>query len=82
MNYSIFCYSQKFLFFLINIFFITKIKDKINQYHKVENNKMFNLVKGFASGFLLKNNYKFSAGYFSHRQTEDNNDSTPFDFSE
>ena len=43
---------------------------------------MFNLVKGFTSGFLLKNNYKFSAGYFSHRQTEDNNDSTPFDFSE
>ena len=29
---------------------------------------------------LIKNCYKFSGGYFSHRETAQNNDSTPFDF--
>ena len=43
---------------------------------------MFGIVKNLASGIFLKNTYKFSAGYFSHRTTSDNNDSTPFDFTE
>lgn len=43
---------------------------------------MFGLVKNFASSIFFKNSYKFSAGYFSHRTTSDNNDSTPFDFTE
>ena len=43
---------------------------------------MFGIVKNFASGLFLKNSFKFSAGYFSHRPTSDNNDSTPFDFTE
>jgi NADH dehydrogenase (ubiquinone) flavoprotein 2 len=43
---------------------------------------MFGIIKNVASGIFLKNAYKFSAGYFSHRTTADNNDSTPFDFTE
>jgi hypothetical protein len=41
---------------------------------------MFGIVKKFTTSLLSKNSFKFSAGYFSHRKTEDNNDSTPFDF--
>ena len=29
---------------------------------------------------LIRNCYAFSGGYFSHRETAQNNDSTPFDF--
>lgn len=43
---------------------------------------MFGIVKSFTKGLFLKNTFKFSAGYFSHRATSDNNDSTPFDFTE
>lgn len=43
---------------------------------------MFGIVKNLASNIFRKNTYKFSAGYFSHRKTSDNNDSTPFDFTE
>lgn len=43
---------------------------------------MFGIVKNITSNLFLKNSYKFSAGYFSHRPTTDNNDSTPFDFSD
>lgn len=43
---------------------------------------MFSIVKKIASNVFVKNSYKFSAGYFSHRQTSDNTDSTPFDFTE
>jgi NADH dehydrogenase (ubiquinone) flavoprotein 2 len=35
-----------------------------------------------ACGLLQTNRFAFSAGYFSHRETQNNNDSTPFDFSE
>jgi hypothetical protein len=38
---------------------------------------MFSLTK-FATNLFFKNTFKFSAGYFSHRPTETNNDSTPF----
>lgn len=31
---------------------------------------------------LQKNAFSFSGGYFSHRPASDNNDSTPFDFTE
>lgn len=31
---------------------------------------------------LQKNAFRFSGGYFSHRPATDNNDSTPFDFTE
>ena len=41
---------------------------------------MFNIVKKVASSFLTRTKYNFSAGYFSHRTTADNNDATPFDF--
>ncbi len=43
---------------------------------------MFGIVKNLASSIFVKNTYKFSAGYFSHRTTSDNNDSTPFDFTD
>ena len=43
---------------------------------------MFGIVKNLAAGLFVKNAYRFSAGYFSHRTTADNNDSTPFDFTE
>jgi hypothetical protein len=43
---------------------------------------MFGIVKNIASNIFVKNCYKFSAGYFSHRATSDNNDATPFDFTE
>jgi len=33
-----------------------------------------------ARGLVQLNKYTFSGGYFSHRTTESNNDSTPFDF--
>lgn len=29
---------------------------------------------------LQRSIYRFSGGYFSHRETDSNNDSTPFDF--
>lgn len=44
--------------------------------------KMFGIVKSLTTSLFVKNSYKFSAGYFSHRNTSDNNDSTPFDFSD
>lgn len=43
---------------------------------------MFNIVKKLSTSFLKKSKYNFSAGYFSHRTTADNNDSMPFDFTE
>jgi hypothetical protein len=43
---------------------------------------MFNIVKKLSSSLFIKNKFTFSAGYFSHRTTADNNDSTPFDFSD
>ena len=33
-----------------------------------------------AKGLLFRSTYGFSGGYFSHRETNSNNDSTPFDF--
>lgn len=38
------------------------------------------MLQKFARSLLQKNIYTFSAGYFSHRETDNNNDSTPFDF--
>ena len=38
------------------------------------------MLQRLAKGLVLKTSYPFSAGYFSHRETESNNDSTPFDF--
>jgi NADH dehydrogenase (ubiquinone) flavoprotein 2 len=43
---------------------------------------MFAIVKNFAVKLAFKNTFKFSAGYFSHRETQDNNNATPFDFTE
>lgn len=43
---------------------------------------MFDIVKRLSSSFLAKTKFSFSAGYFSHRTTSYNNDSTPFDFTE
>lgn len=37
-------------------------------------------MQRLAKSLLQKNAFSFSAGYFSHRPTADNNDSTPFDF--
>lgn len=39
------------------------------------------MLQKLSKQFLQKNLYAFSGGYFSHRTTQDNNDSTPFDFS-
>jgi hypothetical protein len=39
------------------------------------------MLQRLAKGLLMRPQYYFSAGYFSHRRTESNNDSTPFDFS-
>ncbi len=38
------------------------------------------MLQRLAKGLLTTTRYNFSAGYFSHRETETNNDSTPFDF--
>jgi len=43
---------------------------------------MFNIVKKLSTSLFSKNKFSFSAGYFSHRNTGDNNDSTPFDFTD
>ena len=59
---------------------IINYKTKINKnYKKII---MLGIVKNLASNLFFKNTYKFSAGYFSHRTTSDNNDSTPFDFTD
>jgi hypothetical protein len=34
----------------------------------------------FVKSLFRNNKYSFSGAYFSHRQTEANNESTPFDF--
>ena len=54
----------------------------LNKNYKLVGIKMFGIVKNIASNIFVKNCYKFSAGYFSHRATSDNNDATPFDFTE
>ena len=38
------------------------------------------MLSGVAKGLVHSNRYSFSGGYFSHRERQDNNDSTPFDF--
>jgi NADH dehydrogenase (ubiquinone) flavoprotein 2 len=38
------------------------------------------MLQKFARGLLQKNAFKFSGGYFSHKETQTNNDSTPFEF--
>lgn len=38
------------------------------------------MMQRLAKALLTPVRYPFSAGYFSHRETESNNDSTPFDF--
>ena len=43
---------------------------------------MFNITKRLSYSLFTKGKFNFSAGYFSHRTTADNNDSTPFDFTE
>jgi NADH dehydrogenase (ubiquinone) flavoprotein 2 len=37
-------------------------------------------MQRFFKTLLQRNHYPFSAGYFSHRPSQTNNDSTPFDF--
>ena len=39
------------------------------------------MLQRLAKGLINRNIYGFSGGYFSHRETGTNNDSTPFDFS-
>ena len=43
---------------------------------------MFNIAKRLSYSLFTKGKFNFSAGYFSHRTAADNNDSTPFDFTE
>jgi hypothetical protein len=38
------------------------------------------MLQRLAKALLTPVRYPFSAGYFSHRETDSNNDSTPFDF--
>jgi len=39
------------------------------------------MLQRLAKNLVTRNIYPFSGGYFSHRESETNNDSTPFDFS-
>ena len=38
------------------------------------------MLQRLAKGLVIRNVYGYSAGYFSHRDTETNNNSTPFEF--
>jgi NADH dehydrogenase (ubiquinone) flavoprotein 2 len=38
------------------------------------------MLQKLGKQLFQKNAFSFSAGYFSHRVTSENNDSTPFDF--
>jgi hypothetical protein len=39
------------------------------------------MMQKLSRQLLQRTVFSFSGGYFSHRTTADNNDSTPFDFS-